>query len=272
MSDSQGTGIVGNQSSIKTAATSTREEKKKSWQGTPAKITIGAALLIVAVSLASSGLTLWEKLLTALIVWFAASKVENAKKNTDYRDVIWIWPTIAKGTISLMLLVAFLNSGLGLLAKDGIEKADATTTCWVDDTQQKCIDLKNEQKLEEAQEHTERLLKAQRQAELQVAIEAAREAAKPVPTIAKRVETCGGRYKVLSDCVSVVFGKNEKWDFAAKWDPVKKKGSCPVYDPPDAGILTKLAKNQYTFVPHHSGVRVRFYNIPAGVTFYGQTC
>jgi len=67
-------------------------------------------------------------------------------------------------------------------------------------------------------------------------------------------------------CRKITFDKIEKYDF------VGTPGTCPRFNPSDAGTQTRIAGAQYTFVPASAGKSVHFYELPIGKSAHGYTC
>jgi hypothetical protein len=93
----------------------------------------------------------------------------------------------------------------------------------------------------------------------------------PTPSTQERTEAtnvtdCSRKYKLLPNCVVVVFGENEKY---TRSEPA---GKCLMADPGPSAELIRLGGNKYQYNPYSPGAKMWFYEIDDGQSIFGVEC
>jgi hypothetical protein len=185
----------------------------------------------------------------------------NTKKPKGLQGAGWV----------LMLVAIFstvYSSGYAEWTRDKVAQGSTILSCDVDPTKPKCVRLAKREEAERtaklARKYQERLRQETYQAQLAAAKQAATEAARPKIKDAPPGEPCGGAFKELKGCESIVFGRNEKRDH------VPPIAFCSVGDGPIS--MKDIGGGEYRWTPNAENVRGRVFSLKVGESFGGFTC
>ncbi len=140
MTTQPSTGIVGNTQAAQAAATTARQAAKKSQPGAwYIKVIIAVTLGTIALTLVNLDLSLFWELLVGFALCYAGAALGKNKDKSAYKDLLWYWPEVIQTSGVLTIVVVLLGSGVGQLAKRGVEKFDSFTSCAANPSQEKCL-------------------------------------------------------------------------------------------------------------------------------------